>query len=310
MANHMISIICPTYNSVNKMKNLLESIGRQNYDNYEVIFIDDGSEDDTYTFLKKYSLTNKRIRVYRKSHEGPGPARKFGFLKSRGDLLFFIDSDDWIASFDSLMRMNDIFLREDIDICFTPRKIFPSNEISLPFVNSAIEPGLYDLEIFRTSQIYGGMGMKIFRRSMFESDMFVGTCSFEDLFTTYNYLASCNNILYTDQIFQIVNHSMSNESLTRSADYAEKSMRERLNMLVEMSRRKMPEPIKIILADTALDVYCRLLINRRKRNNDERKKVSILRKMIKTADLSGFLSGYSSKKKIVLLMIKHGRIRK
>ena len=301
--NRLISIISPTYNSLQKVNRLIESISRQSYKRYEVIFVDDGSTDGTYEYLKGISAKNSQIQVFRKEHAGPGLARKFGYEKSRGELLFFVDSDDWLYADDSLAKINELFLKNDIDICIAPRKIFPSGKISTSLVGEPIKFGVYNLDILKKEQVCGGMGAKIFKRDKLRSEMFIGAYSLEDAFVTYNYLAVCDNIMYTDQFFQVINRSRDNRSLTRTEEYNLKTFPERARGLIAVSKGGLPEPVFVNMADVVFDVYCGYLKNGLgKQDSDTMRE---LEKIICRADLSGFRHNYSLKKRAVLWWLKH-----
>lgn len=83
-----ISIIIPIYNAENTIKKLIETILKQTYNDYEIILVDDGSKDNSLNLIKEIAKKDKRIKVFSKENEGPGLARKYGYLKSSGDLLF------------------------------------------------------------------------------------------------------------------------------------------------------------------------------------------------------------------------------
>lgn len=92
-----ITIIIPCYNSYSHMERCLKSIEMQTYRNFEVLFIDDCSQDDTYEQLQKYkNNSNFSVRLYRlDKNSGPGVARNYGIKKAKGKYICFCDSDDW-----------------------------------------------------------------------------------------------------------------------------------------------------------------------------------------------------------------------
>lgn len=89
-----ISIIIPLYN-VNKifLEECLESVYNQNYKNFEVIVIDDGSSIDYSDIFNKY----KNIKKYKTKNYGVSHARNIGLKKSSGDYVMFLDSDDYLC---------------------------------------------------------------------------------------------------------------------------------------------------------------------------------------------------------------------
>ena len=94
----MITVICPTYNSENNIKECLDSVLNQTMSPDEVIISDDGSNDNTIEFLNKYKnfFLSKQIKfeIIENEHCGPGFARNMGISKSRNKWISFLDSDD------------------------------------------------------------------------------------------------------------------------------------------------------------------------------------------------------------------------
>lgn len=92
------SVICPTYNSSSFIKRNIDSLLGQTYKKFEVIYVDDGSSDDTLVILKKYiELFNKKkidLKILQDTHKGPGSARNLGIKSSKYEWISFIDSDD------------------------------------------------------------------------------------------------------------------------------------------------------------------------------------------------------------------------
>lgn len=93
-----ISVIIPVYNSEKYLEKCLNSVIAQTYDNWELIAIDDGSNDNSYSILKKYAQEDSRFRVETKENEGPGLTRNRALDKATGDFVVFIDSDDYIEN--------------------------------------------------------------------------------------------------------------------------------------------------------------------------------------------------------------------
>jgi len=91
--NHpKISVIIPTYNCVKYLTQTLTSVFEQNYENLEIIVVNDGSTDNTKSFLSKYS---NKIKVVNKNNEGVSAARNTGIEQSEGEFIAFLDCDDY-----------------------------------------------------------------------------------------------------------------------------------------------------------------------------------------------------------------------
>jgi teichuronic acid biosynthesis glycosyltransferase TuaG len=90
--NELISVIVPTRNSEKTIKKTIISILKQDYENIEIIVVDDGSDDNTLNILAEFSYKITLIKLNKKVLAGE--ARNEGIKKSNGDLIAFCDSDD------------------------------------------------------------------------------------------------------------------------------------------------------------------------------------------------------------------------
>lgn len=108
--NIKISIIVPVYNTETYLKQCIESIIKQNYTNWELILIDDGSSDSSPIICDEYSNKDKRIQVIHKKNEGVSKARNSGLDISRGEYITFADSDDYLSPDTFQTYINEIGL--------------------------------------------------------------------------------------------------------------------------------------------------------------------------------------------------------
>lgn len=92
----MVSVIIPIYNREKYIEECVRSIQAQTYQNYEIILIDDGSTDNSLTICHSLAQQYPNIRVLEGSHSGVSEARNLGLENTKGDFVFFVDSDDII----------------------------------------------------------------------------------------------------------------------------------------------------------------------------------------------------------------------
>lgn len=92
-----ISVIVPVYNVESYLEKCVDSIVNQTYSNLEIILVDDGSSDRSGTICDNRAECDERIRVFHKLNGGLVSARKFGAAAATGDVIAFVDGDDWIA---------------------------------------------------------------------------------------------------------------------------------------------------------------------------------------------------------------------
>ena len=94
---YKISIIVPVYKVEQYLRQCIESIINQTYQNLEIILVDDGSPDSCPAVCDEYAALDKRIKVIHKKNGGLSDARNAGLEIATGDYIGFVDSDDWIS---------------------------------------------------------------------------------------------------------------------------------------------------------------------------------------------------------------------
>lgn len=93
----MVSIIVPVYNAEQVIGRCIESVMKQEYKDFELLLVDDGSTDASGEICDRYAEKDQRIRVIHKENGGVSAARNLALEEARGTYLQFIDSDDWIT---------------------------------------------------------------------------------------------------------------------------------------------------------------------------------------------------------------------
>lgn len=90
----LVSIIIPTFNREDLIKETLLSIKKQSYSNWECIIVDDGSSDNTEAVIKEFIKDDSRFLFYSLEHQGVSFARNHALSKVSGEFIQFLDSDD------------------------------------------------------------------------------------------------------------------------------------------------------------------------------------------------------------------------
>ena len=96
--NPLISVIVPIYNVEQYLVECLDSLHKQEYQNLEILLIDDGSTDGSAKICEKYVKKDNRFHYYYKENSGQSGARNYALRIFNGDYVSFVDSDDKIAS--------------------------------------------------------------------------------------------------------------------------------------------------------------------------------------------------------------------
>ena len=110
-----LSIIVPVYNVQNYLCQCIDSILNQPFQDFELLLIDDGSNDDSGKLCEEYANKDIRIKVYHKSNGGLSSARNLGLEKCKGKYISFVDSDDYLIG-DYYTKAIDIFNDNTVDV--------------------------------------------------------------------------------------------------------------------------------------------------------------------------------------------------
>ena len=113
MNQELVSVIIPTYNLEAYIEGCIASVRNQDYENLEILVVDDGSRDGTPDILRRLSREDSRIRLFGLTHRGVCAVRNFGLEQAKGQYLAFLDGDDaWRPDFVSTM----VRALEDVDM--------------------------------------------------------------------------------------------------------------------------------------------------------------------------------------------------
>lgn len=91
MSSPLVSVVIPAHNAAEFVGDAIDSVLQQSYRHYEILVIDDGSSDATASIVARYS----GVRLLRQPQRGAGAARNAGIRSSKGELIAFLDADDW-----------------------------------------------------------------------------------------------------------------------------------------------------------------------------------------------------------------------
>ena len=138
MNNHpILSIIIPLYNCEKYIRQCLDSIFRQemNASEFEVIVIDDGSKDSSYSLASEYAKRHQNILVMKQENQGVACARNNALEKATGDYVTFVDADDMLV-FGSLGKLIKIAVDNKADIVKAAHKEVPEDAVCEDFSSS------------------------------------------------------------------------------------------------------------------------------------------------------------------------------
>ena len=158
-----ISVIIPTYNRAERLGKAIDSVLDQSHQEFELIIVDDGSDDNTAEMIESYSSD---IVYLRQKKSGPAAARNRGIEKARYDLLAFLDSDDWFAKNKLEIQMEAMNRNPSYLISHTQETWYRNGNI----LNQKVKHRKNSGDIFKQSLELCAVGMStvMIRRETFE----------------------------------------------------------------------------------------------------------------------------------------------
>ena len=195
----MISIVIPVYNVEKYLADCLNSIISQNFTDWEVIMVNDGSTDHSDEIGKKYCEKDKRFRIVEQSNKGVSAARNKGIELCQGEYVFFMDADDTILN-NTLSDLYNVMSETESDIVsFQYQKIQRQEDIAeqtLPHEYTVLSRE-QAMRLFLQERLIGiSMCTKLVKRSVIENIKFeVGRASNEDKDFLFNTLLSSKRIV-------------------------------------------------------------------------------------------------------------------
>ena len=167
--SNLISIVVPMYGTEDYLTDCLDSILGQDHRNLEVICVDDASPDRSFQICEEYAARDSRVRVIRHgANQGLGPARNSGISAARGDVIGFVDSDDWVAP-DMYSTLYRIMIETEADIvqCSAKRMLGGNSVGSYPNSNGMNDHQTLHCMYGVSPTIVGAAWNKLYRRGLF-----------------------------------------------------------------------------------------------------------------------------------------------
>ena len=219
MSSPLISIIVPVYNVESYLCSCLDSITVQTISNFEVILVDDGSTDNSGYICDEYAQRDRRFFVIHKKNEGVAKARITAFEHSHGDLITFIDSDDYVSP-EYLEKLSHPIFFGGADMVSCDLTLVEDGETNEPFPKLA---GIWEKDsiddfisnhFFYDNQIQGyGMTVylwtKMVKRKLVKAALLMGKDMWyaEDQIAVFHMLKNCEKlVLLSDRLYYYVQH--------------------------------------------------------------------------------------------------------
>ena len=189
--NPLFSIIVPIYNVERYLEQCIESVLAQDYQNYELILVDDGSPDNSIDICTKYAKQYSNIVFIHKINGGVSDARNAGIQIARGEYLMFLDSDDYWEGTTILSNLQNIITENNPDVIFNYMSSVYPDKIVNHYINRDKLIGSFkeDFQGLYQDGIYLGFPFtKIMKRELiFKNQLFfIKGRTFEDVIWSFS----------------------------------------------------------------------------------------------------------------------------
>lgn len=188
----MISIVVPIYNVESFLQDCLDSIVLQTYKNYEVILVNDGSNDQSLAIAQRYVASDSRFHIISQKNAGLSAARNAAIPYIKGEYVTFVDSDDKLHP--KFLEICISYMSEDVDAVETGRNyitedsIGESNKILRLYPESS-EISYYTganemIAAISQGKLYQSVFPRLLRSNLITPNFFPRGLIFEDLAST------------------------------------------------------------------------------------------------------------------------------
>lgn len=199
-----ISIIVPVYNVEKYLDRCIDSILNQDFEDFELILVNDGATDQCPEICDKYRKKDERIIVLNKENGGLSSARNAGLNIARGEYVGFVDSDDWISR-NMYSMLYQICEKENLDMSICGVKLcFDDERKNKLYYKSDSVRVMTKEEALKELFVYSSFGEeawnKLYKRHIFKEIRYPEGKIHEDTFCICEILEQCRRIGYITEI--------------------------------------------------------------------------------------------------------------
>ncbi|MBR3177415.1 glycosyltransferase [Candidatus Saccharibacteria bacterium] len=259
MANQksLVSIIIPAYNIDEYLSACLDSALSQDFSNYEIVVIDDGSTDNTPKISDEYAKKYENVITIHQKNSGLSSARNTGIKRAKGEYVALIDGDDIIAP-NFLARLYQAVTKTNSDIAIcnfqefsdTIPAVSAPSKISVESRNEAVKKLLIQQEnrdIIACNKLY--------KKEIFKNIEFPVGQLHEDTLTTYKLLAAANRVANIDDALYFYRKRegsiMAEQDLKKRLEIKERAANEAIAYFENNPELKLAAEVALLLSKFA-----------------------------------------------------------
>ena len=200
----MVSIVVPVYNVEKYLRECVDSLLAQDFQDCEILLVNDGSTDSSPAICEEYARRDGRIRVIHQENQGLSAARNTGIDAAQGEYLLFVDSDDYLPE-GALSHLHALAVEHNAD--------FVAGTFLRLFDNGSIRPArtrdpIHGVEVYtgydkmdnyiRVPKQTNSVTGKLFARELFRQTRFPVGRLFEDVFVTFHLVHDAKCLVLTE----------------------------------------------------------------------------------------------------------------
>lgn len=238
----LLSIIVPVYNVQNTLRRCVDSLFNQSLaiGSYEVILVNDGSQDNSLRISEELRDEHKNISIYSQTNQGLAAARNTGLAHANGDFVIFVDSDDWLLP-NTIGKVLKIAVNNNLDICGYRLKVLHADGT---FSVGGLQPfpiyQVLDGRMILPKAVNIGSACEVmYKKTFLENNnlRFSNGITHEDVDFNARVYAYAKRVMYTDIISYVYFYNP--ESLNRSNDISKIRKKILDNVIIAKHMRDM-----------------------------------------------------------------------
>lgn len=202
----LVSVIIPIYNVEEYLPDCIQSVLKQSYRNLEIILIDDGSTDKSGLICDEFAQQDNRVIVIHQENCGISQVRNRGVKEARGNYLFWVDSDDYVAE-NIIEKLYYNLVQQDVDMSICNYTQGSEREHQFENDKETEKFEVFDskkgLELIyknpHYSFIMAASWAKLIKKSLYEGLEYPDGKIFEDIYMSHKLISKCKKIAYTNK---------------------------------------------------------------------------------------------------------------
>lgn len=191
-----VSIIIPVYNVSEYVAECIDSVLQQSYKALEIIIVNDGSTDGSDKICREKASIDRRIKYFEKENGGLSSARNYGLEYATGELVYFLDSDDYLVA-NTIESLVGEYCRSNADIVSSAfLMVDDKQKHTEEIINAEYIQG--DNSLFFLQKITNQTCAKLYRKELFSGIIFPLGMHYEDIATTFKLFDKASVVCHTD----------------------------------------------------------------------------------------------------------------